>query len=204
MLADLKAAIAEKAKLRAAGLERRRALPKAAELSERILARLVTLPEYQRAKTFLIYLHVPGEVETQSFVGRILEENAGEKRLAVPYCVGSCLAAFDMRSFDELAPSRFGLLEPRREMRPLTERHIEPHEIDLLVMPGVVFDRFGGRIGHGGGFFDSFLRRVRPSTPRVALAFECQMIDRVPMLPHDQRVHLVVTERATYDCREAQ
>jgi 5-formyltetrahydrofolate cyclo-ligase len=65
-------------------------------------------------------------------------------------------------------------------------------EIDFALVPGLGFDRRGGRLGYGGGFYDRLLAGLRAF--RVAAAFSVQMIDAVPMAPHDQYVDLVVTE----------
>ena len=68
-------------------------------------------------------------------------------------------------------------------------------------MPGVAFDRRGGRLGHGKGYFDKLLCRVPPRTPCIALAFECQLFPEVPMLPHDLFMDRIVTETAVYEGR---
>jgi len=67
-----------------------------------------------------------------------------------------------------------------------------------VVVPGVAFDRRGGRVGHGKGYYDALLGRVRPSIPLVGLAFECQLCDQVPMLAHDIWMSRVITERPIY------
>ena len=63
----------------------------------------------------------------------------------------------------------------------------------------MAFDRRGGRLGHGKGYYDSFLKQTRPETPLVALAFECQIVPEVPMLPHDVYMTKVVTEKGIYE-----
>ena len=73
-----------------------------------------------------------------------------------------------------------------------------PAALDLIVVPGVAFDRRGGRLGQGKGFYDRLLTQVRPDTLLVAPAFECQIFDSVPTLPHDRPVDRVVTETNVY------
>jgi 5-formyltetrahydrofolate cyclo-ligase len=68
----------------------------------------------------------------------------------------------------------------------------------MVVVPGVAFDRSGGRLGHGKGYYDKLLVRIRPDAHIVAVAYECQLFPEVPMLPHDVRMHKVVTESAVY------
>ena len=67
-------------------------------------------------------------------------------------------------------------------------------ELDLLVIPGLAFDRQGGRLGYGKGYFDRLLPGARPDALLAAVAFECQLFDAVPMQPYDVRVDAVVTE----------
>ncbi|WP_040769767.1 5-formyltetrahydrofolate cyclo-ligase, partial [Novipirellula maiorica] len=72
-------------------------------------------------------------------------------------------------------------------------------QIDLIVVPGVGFDARGGRTGHGKGYYDKLLENAKPETPFVALAFECQMFDEIPMQGHDIFMDKVVTEKRVYE-----
>jgi 5-formyltetrahydrofolate cyclo-ligase len=69
------------------------------------------------------------------------------------------------------------------------------------MVPGVAFDREGGRTGHGKGYYDKLLQHARPDAPLVALAFECQLFPEIPMQPHDIFMDAVVTEEAVYPGR---
>ena len=71
-------------------------------------------------------------------------------------------------------------------------------ELDLLVIPGLAFDRQGGRIGYGKGYFDRLLPAARADALLAAVAFECQLFDAVPMQPYDVRVDAVITETDIY------
>ena len=66
-----------------------------------------------------------------------------------------------------------------------------------FVVPGLAFDRAGGRIGWGRGHYDATLAAA-PNARRIGLAFECQLVAEVPHAPHDVRLHFVVTELDTY------
>jgi 5-formyltetrahydrofolate cyclo-ligase len=66
------------------------------------------------------------------------------------------------------------------------------------VIPGLAFDRRGGRLGYGKGYYDRFLGHIRGDATRVAICFECQLVAEVPVLPHDIRMHMIVTEEAVY------
>ena len=70
----------------------------------------------------------------------------------------------------------------------------DPASVDWVLVPGVAFDREGGRLGYGGGYYDRLLPLLSPRAARVAGAFSMQIVDRVPSAPHDIRMDTVVTE----------
>ena len=67
------------------------------------------------------------------------------------------------------------------------------------MVPGVAFDPHGGRLGHGKGYFDRFLRTLRPEVPRIGLAFQCQIFADVPMAAHDVSMTKILTEEGLYE-----
>jgi 5-formyltetrahydrofolate cyclo-ligase len=83
-------------------------------------------------------------------------------------------------------------------LRVQSQRQVAVDQIDLIIVPGVAFDRDGSRLGHGLGYYDKLLARARPETLRVALAFDCQIFPTLPTAPHDVPMHVIVTERAIY------
>lgn len=93
----------------------------------------------------------------------------------------------------ELVASRFGLREPAPGLP-----EVSLASIAAFIVPGLAFDREGGRIGWGRGHYDATFAAAASEAMRIGLAFECQMVDRVPREPHDQLLHMIVTEVATY------
>lgn len=184
-----------KAEIRARAMESRRSLSDKERRSCSICDRFAALPAFADDGTVLVYMHIRAEVRTTTLVGRLLES---DKRVVVPYCVGDDLRLFLLSDLAELAPGALGIPEPRQNLRTIAEKHVEPGELDLLAVPGVAFDRFGGRVGHGRGYFDRLLRHIRPDAFSAGLAFECQLFDQVPMEPHDVPLDAVVTEDAVY------
>jgi len=89
-------------------------------------------------------------------------------------------------------PGTWGIPEPHEGLP-----EVAPRMIDAVVVPGSVFDVEGRRYGYGGGFYDTFLPRTKPGTPRVALAFEVQVVEHLVTEDHDLRVDVVVTESRT-------
>jgi 5-formyltetrahydrofolate cyclo-ligase len=170
-------------------------------LSQRICETFMALPEYAAARTVLFYLDVRSEVRTRHTLPAALQTG---KRIVVPYCVKDELELFLLTSPDELAVGMYKILEPRPELRVLPEKRVAPAELDLIMVPGVAFDRRGARMGHGFGYYDRLLQHARPDAPLVALAFECQLFPEVPTQPHDVFMDKIITEQAVYPGRGRQ
>lgn len=168
------------------------------ELSREIVARCMALPEYQQSKTVLFYLDVRSEVRTRHDLDNAL---ASGKKIVVPYCVDGELELFHLTNPEELEVGMYRILEPKAELRTVEAHKVDVKEIDLIIVPGVAFDREGGRTGHGKGYYDKLLEHARPDTPLVALAFECQLFDKIPMQDHDVYMDKVITEKAAYNGR---
>jgi len=90
----------------------------------------------------------------------------------------------------------FGVREPAEE----DFNFVSPDQIDLVVVPGLAFDRRGGRIGYGKGYFDRLLSRLGSQVPRIALAFDFQVLGAVPQDENDIRVDAIITEKSTMNC----
>jgi len=189
-----------KEQIRARAHANRRKQANKDRLSRRICRKLAALPEYAAAATVMFYVDVRDEVRTRQFLASALGQ---EKQIVVPYCVGGDLGLFCLENFDELTPAAFGVLEPKPELHSRADRKTDVRQLDLIIVPGVAFDPGGGRLGHGKGYYDKLLQRVRADTMLAALAFECQLFPKIPMLPHDVYMHKVITENATYpSCSE--
>jgi 5-formyltetrahydrofolate cyclo-ligase len=173
----------------------RNALPNKDELSGVICERLAAMPEYARAHTVMYYVDVRSEVRTRHYLPIALTQG---KRIIVPYCVNGELELFHLQKMDELAVGMYKILEPKAELRAHADKRVDAGDLDLVIVPGVAFDREGGRTGHGFGYYDKLLNRARPDAPLIALAFECQLFPRIPMQVHDVFMDMVVTEAAVY------
>lgn len=185
----------EKARLRREGLARREAQPDREAASAAISDRVRGLAPFRRAQTVSAYVGVKSEVATLPLLG---EAWSAGKRVAVPAVAGDVLALVLVVSPSELAPARFGLLEPLETVRQRPERRVQPAEVELFIVPGVVFDRRGGRIGYGKGYYDRLLAKARAGAVTVGLAFESQVVPEVPMGTKDMHLHYLVTERGVY------
>jgi len=150
--------------------------------SSKIAKKLFLLKEYVQAKTVLFYLSLDGEVDTVRMIKKSIEQG---KRVAVPVIrketrelVPSLLKDYDA----ELARGPYGTRHPKEEyIRP-----IPLEALDLVVVPGLAFDKAGNRLGRGLGYYDRFLCRLPKDIPTVGLAFDFQVVsDFPPLEPHD-------------------
>jgi len=186
-----------KAALRREILARRDALDPAvrARLSAAATARVVALGAFRRARVALAYASFGSELDTRGLLRHVLD---GGRVLVLPRIQRAerRLALHEVRDLDaDLRPGVWGIPEPA----PDRCRPVAPHEIDFVLVPGLVFDPDGGRIGHGAGYYDRLLGAwPEPVPPLVAAAFELQVVPAVPMLPTDRRIDLVATELRTY------
>jgi len=168
------------------------------ELSEAICKTFLQLPEYAAAKCVMFYVDVRSEVRTRQALPDAL---ASGKKIVVPYCVDGELELFWLQNMDELSLGRYRILEPKAELRDVPAKKVDVSELDLVMVPGVAFDRTGARMGHGKGYYDKLLEHARPDTPLVALAFECQLFPEIPTASHDVFMDKIVTEAAVYPGR---
>jgi len=170
----------------------RRGIPTARllQLSEAVMGNVITSMEFERSATVASYVAKNDEVRTE---GIIKSSMARGKRVIVPVTSssGRTLIFSELYDYDkELAPARFGVLEPKKEyLRP-----IPLEKADLILVPLVAWDYNGHRLGYGKGYFDSVLARVGMSKFTMGLALECQRTPRIPSEPHDVRLMAVATE----------
>lgn len=173
-------------KLRAAHPESER-LSKSAEIEKR----LFSIDEFAKAKTVLFYASKSDEVLTRGIIVRTL--SAG-KRAALPVVREQDLVLAEIRSFEGLVGGKFGILEPKVVVP------VEPGEMEAVIVPGVAFDERGNRIGFGKGYYDRLLKRLGKNVPKIGLAYEFQVVPKVPAGEWDVPIHLIVTEKRTIRC----
>jgi 5-formyltetrahydrofolate cyclo-ligase len=166
-----------------------------ARLSALIEEALFALPEVARARTLLLFYSFGSEVATRDMIRRALGAGA---RVLLPYLEDGRMEAAEVRPGDELSPTEYGAREPARTVP------VDPGEVDVVVTPGLAFDRAGRRLGYGGAHYDRFLDRLGPEALRVGIAFSAQLVDEVPAGPRDRRVQVVVNEAGAIDCRPVQ
>ena len=157
--------------------------------SAAIQRKVCRLTAFRRAKMVCCYVALPYEVQTWRMIEDMLSKG---KRVVIPISQPRTkrLQLSEIRDpASELSPGAFGVWEPV----PSARRPVRMDELDLVLVPGLAFDRPGHRLGHGHGYFDRFLARLPKATPTVGLAFRFQLLDRLPRTPHDHAVQSVLT-----------
>ncbi|QDU20868.1 5-formyltetrahydrofolate cyclo-ligase [Urbifossiella limnaea] len=184
---------ARKAAIREQARKNRVAQKDKDELSRTICGRFMALPAYQAAKTVMWYVDAGSEVRTRHTLPEALTHG---KRVVVPWCVveTNTLELFLLEDMSELVEGAYKILEPKDELRRLPAKVVQPEELDLVMVPGTAFDARGGRMGQGKGYYDRLLANARPDAPLVALSFDCQIFDEIPVAPHDVFMDQVLTE----------
>ncbi len=122
----------QKTAIRQQAHENRKNQPNKDEVSQKIVDRFVGLPEYESAKTVMFYVDVRDEVRTRQALPAALESG---KRIVVPYCLDGELELFHLESMDELELGMYRILEPKVELRTVKEKHLQPEDLDLVMVP---------------------------------------------------------------------
>ena len=186
-----------KENLRRRFLEIRRELTfeKVFSLSLRIQKRFLESAYFKSARRLSLYSSIQNEVLTDEV---FLEALRAGKDVYYPKVLKKKrhLDFFHVADLDELTPGAFDIREPEKD-----SQAVGPGGFDLMVVPGVVFDPGGGRVGFGRGYYDRALKGLECEV--VALAYEVQVLDRkkIPMEAHDVRVGVIVTENRVIKTR---
>ncbi|MBQ8952632.1 MAG: 5-formyltetrahydrofolate cyclo-ligase [Clostridia bacterium] len=160
------------------------------EMSLRICEKIVTLPEYLKAQRILCYASMPEEVQTRGILWAI--HHSGRKLYLPVVRRNGGMDAVRVTEDTEMKPDRMGIDTP------VSGEVLPPEALDLVLAPGIAFDRAGNRLGYGKGYFDRFLAKCR--CPVVGLAYELQLVDAIEPTSHDVPMNKIVTEGAVYDC----
>jgi 5-formyltetrahydrofolate cyclo-ligase len=153
------------------------------EASEKITLSALALPELMAARRVGTYLSVGNEVGTGSLVRILVQRGVA---VAVPYAEGDHYGLSWIDARQTMVSGRFGIPEPA------SPSPVDPSDMEVMVVPGLAFDREGHRLGYGGGHFDRLLSRTEAI--RVGFGFEGQVTDQLPREVHDLPMNLVITE----------
>jgi 5-formyltetrahydrofolate cyclo-ligase len=156
-----------------------------------IAQRLIELDAFRRASAVMLYVPVRNEVDTTAAMTRCLNDG---KRVALPrmdYEHERIVAHWVDDPVSQLVLGRMDLVEPD----PAKTEVVALDEVDLVVVPGLAFDRQGNRIGWGRGFYDAFLATL--GARRVGVAYAFQLVEAIEHDGHDMPMDYVLTEETT-------
>lgn len=180
-----------KSEIRATFLNRRSALTQKEQTlkSKKIIKHLESIQLFKDAKNILFYYSLNSEVETHDLIKRWIDR----KGILLPRLFDeSTFVALPVNSLEKMECNRFGIPEP-------SASKVKSGDPDLIIVPGVAFDRRGNRIGMGKGYYDRFLSHHK-GVPRVALAYSEQILESIPKEPYDEKVDWIITENELIRC----
>ena len=154
------------------------------DLSAKIMDRLEETDLFQQASCIALYHAIPGEVQTAG----LIEKWYRKKRLLLPFIRGNDLQLLLYAGKESLKTGVFGILEPSEDCEAVPES-----EIDLIIVPGVAFDRQHNRLGRGKGFYDRLLSTL--DVPKIGICYDFQLKDQIPAEPFDRKMDLIITEK---------
>ncbi|MFN3966409.1 MAG: 5-formyltetrahydrofolate cyclo-ligase [Endomicrobiia bacterium] len=194
---DLKTGEIEKNQLRKKILKLRNSISKKewGKRSERIYKNILKLDEFLKAKTVMLFASFGSEPDTKKI---IIESLKMKKRVVLPKVdtKKNILKPMEIKNYyRDLKPGFHNILEPVEKAKVINEK-----DIDIVIVPGVVFDSKGNRIGYGKGYYDNFLKKI-PLKKRIGLSFECQIVKRLPHRKKDLAVSKLITEKGVRICR---
>lgn len=155
-----------------------------------IQKKLLSGDEFRVAKVVMTYVSLPTEVDTYSIIEKALKQG---KKVVVPYIdpSTSTIIATELTTIKDLEKGPFGIYQPKGGVR----KQVSLREIDLIVVPGIAYDKKNMRLGRGKGYYDKFLAaKDLSSVKTIGLAFRFQVVETLPSSPHDRPVHKLLTD----------
>lgn len=161
------------------------------KLDELIFHNIINNEIFIKAKCIFIYVSFKSEVDTYRIINYAIKQ---QKKVCVPKVISldEGMKAVLITDLKQLKENSMGILEPEADDESI------PENIDLVIMPGLAFDLKGGRLGYGGGFYDRFMQKIGGKVSHIALSYEFQILDNIPMGEFDIPVDGIITEKRTY------
>lgn len=159
--------------------------------SEKIKNKLFQLEEFKDANFIFSFISFKDEIYTHDIIKDTISLG---KRVGVPITIKKPrkLLVSEIKDFDnELEIGPYDILAPKKEF----ERIIDPKLVDLVLVPGLAFNRYGFRLGYGGGYYDRFFAEIKEDVPKIGLCFDMQIVDNVPIDSYDIPVDYIITEK---------
>ena len=173
-----------KEELRKSLIEKRKEIINKKELSTRIVDNLINLDIYRKAKVIALYKSMNNEVDTNSLINEALKD----KIVILPKIVDNKMIFIMINNDTMYSKSSFGVLEP------IGDIYLE--NIDLIIVPGIAFDKNLNRLGYGKGYYDQYL--CNKDIYKIGICFSSQMVNIVPTNDYDIKMDMVITDKKIY------
>jgi 5-formyltetrahydrofolate cyclo-ligase len=157
--------------------------------SKIIIDKLLSSKEYKNSRVVMTYVSFGSEVETLNLIKKSLLLG---KKVVVPYMDEEEMKISYLNDVSNLKETSSNILEPVKILQASKE------ELDLIIVPGLVFDKKGNRIGFGKGCFDKFLKEV--SAKKIALTYDFQIKEKVPAMEYDVPMNIMISEKKVIKC----
>ena len=182
-----------KSKLRKEAREKRKQILNREISDELIAEKLLSLDEYKGAKTILIYASLDEEIKTDDIINRALSD---DKRVAVPYCYDESgnMGFYLISSVDELETGSFNVREPDKNQC----EKLENFSDSIIIVPGMMFDKSGFRLGYGKGYYDRFLAKYNQIS--IGLCYDEMLVSSLPRGEFDKNVDIIITQSEIIRC----
>ena len=149
-------------------------------LSAQIFNKIANLKEVEKAAVVALFISLPDEPSTKMLIERLSQH----KRIVIPRIEGEEMEFYDIS--EGLKEGYFGIMEP------IAATPVAPSEIDVMVVPGVIFTREGARCGRGKGFYDRYLANEGFRAYTIGVCYPCQIVEELPTEEHDRKVDKVI------------
>jgi len=147
---------------------------------------------YNNSNNILIFYPFRSETDVTIIIRQALEN---KKNIILPRIHGQELKLFYVDNLKkQLERGAYGIMEPTTDLC----RPAKISDIDLVVVPGISFDKNLNRLGYGGGYYDKLLLRIPEGVKKIALCFDIQVVDSIPVSEHDIKVDILITDTKIY------
>jgi 5-formyltetrahydrofolate cyclo-ligase len=159
--------------------------------SNRIAEKFYAQSYYNQSEKIYLYVSYNQEVDTIGIIKHILEDN---KRVAVPKVIDNTMEFHEITNLEQLSEGAFGILEPTMN-EPVSENP-EWASSNLMIVPGLAFDKSGSRIGYGGGYYDRYIHKYPDRIGlKIAFAYDFQVFEHIEIESFDEKIDGIITDK---------
>jgi len=160
--------------------------------SKEIALKFLKTTDYLNSKNIFIFYPFRSEIDTTIIIKKALKES---KNIILPRVEGTLLNLYFINDVHtQLQEGSYKIMEPIPSS--CSRAHVS--DINLAIVPGVAFDKNLNRLGYGGGFYDKILRNLPQNIKKIALSFDIQIVPNIPVLDHDIKIDIIITESKIY------